>query len=197
MKTLTKCLVWASAILSFVASQDADITLVAAATGFEGDNTEFIYGVSPLLVANDGSAADGGFRTFSFSNASALTEKSHQKTGRSKISVAVHNINGRDLIVNIPAPGSLIRIFDAKSGKKVQSNDKKQLGDWSTACVWRSQKSGESYIFLFGKKMVVQFLIRNNKNQVEILEVPSPVTPGNDIGIDKVIGPNISRCHRR
>jgi 3-phytase len=178
MKTLTRCLVLASAILSFVAAQDADVTLVASATGFEGDNTNFIYGSSPLLVVNDGSAADGGFRTFSFSNTSSLTEKSHQKTGRSKIAVAVHNVNGRDLIMNIPAPDSLIRIFDAKSGKKVESNDKKQLGDWSTACVWRSQKSGESYIFLFGKKMVVQFLIRNNKKLVEILEVLLSVRPG-------------------
>ncbi|CAN9272706.1 unnamed protein product [Alternaria alternata] len=171
MKTLTRCLTWAGVIVPFVAAQNANVTLVPAATGFENDNTEFIYGKSPLLVANDGSAADGGFRTFSVSNTSSFTEKSHQKTGRSKIAVAVQDVGGRDLIVNIPAPDSLIRIFDAKNGTEVKSNDKKQLGDWSTACVWRSQKSGESYIFLFGKKMVVQFLIRSSKAQVEILEV--------------------------
>ncbi|KAL1799480.1 hypothetical protein ACET3X_003517 [Alternaria dauci] len=171
MKSLTRCLAWASVIFSFVAAQNANVTLVPAATGFEGDNTDFIYGKSPLLVVNDGSAADGGFRTFSVSNTSSFTEKWHKKTGRSKIAVAVHNVDGQDLIVNIPAPDSLIRVFDAKNGKQVQSNDKKQLGDWSTACVWRSQKSGESYIFLFGKKMVVQLLVRYNKKQVDILEV--------------------------
>jgi 3-phytase len=171
MRTFTRCLVWASVISSFAAAQDANVTLVAAATGFEGDNTDFIYGKSPLLIANDGSAADGGFRMFSVSNATSFPEKSHQKTGRSKIAVAVHNVNGQDLIVNIPAPNSLIGVFDAQSGKTVESNDRKQLGDWSTACVWRSGKSGESYIFLFGKKMVVQFLIRSNRNRVEILEV--------------------------
>lgn len=171
MKTLKRCLTWASVSFTFVAAQTANITLIPAATGFEGDNTDFIYGTSPLLVVNDGSAADGGFRTFSVSNTSSFAEKSHQKTGRSKIAVAVHDVDGRDLIFNIPAPDSLIRIFDAKSGKNVESNDKKKLGDWSTACVWRSQNSGESYVFMFGKKMVVQFLIRNDKKRVEILEV--------------------------
>jgi 3-phytase len=171
MNTLIRCLAWASVIVPFAAAQNANVTLIPAATGFESDNTDFIYGKSPLLVVNDGSAADGGFRSFSFSNASSFPEKSHQTTGRSKIAVAVHNVGGRDLIVNIPAPDSLIRVFDAESGKKVESNDKKQLGDWSTACVWRSQNSGESYIYLFGKKMVVQFLIRNNKKRIEILEV--------------------------
>jgi len=171
MRTFARCLGWASVITQFVAAQNANVTLVAAATGFEGDNTNFVYGKSPLLVINDGSAADGGFRTFSVSNSSSFALKSHQKTGRSKIAVAVHDIDGRDLIVNIPAPDSLIRVFDAQNGETIESNNKKQLGDWSTACVWRSGKSGQSYIFLFGKKMVVQFLIRGNRNRVEILEV--------------------------
>ncbi|KAG9193680.1 3-phytase [Alternaria panax] len=171
MKTLTRYLTWASVVFPFVAAQNVSVTLAPAATGFESDNTDFIYGKLPLLVANDGSAADGGFRTFSVSNTSSFAERSHQRTGRSKIAVAVHDIDGQDLIVNIPAPDSLIRVFDATSGKEVESNDKKQLGDWSTACVWRSQKSGESYIFLFGKKMVVQFSIRSIKKRVGILQV--------------------------
>ena len=75
MKTLTRCLTWAGVIIPFVAAQNANVTLVPAATGFENDNTDFIYGKSPLLVANDGSAADGGFRTFSVSNTSSFTEK--------------------------------------------------------------------------------------------------------------------------
>ena len=154
-----------------VAARHANITLVPAATGFDGDNTGFIYGKSPLLVVNDGSAADGGLRTFSVSNGTSLVEKSHEKTGRSKIAVPVHDIGSRDLIINIPAPSSLIEVFDAQTGKKLTKDNKKQLGDWSTACTWRSDKSGESYVFLFGKKKVVQFLIREAKDELEVLEV--------------------------
>jgi 3-phytase len=171
MKFFTRCLAWATTVLSLVAAQDANITLVPAATNFDGDNTGFVYGKAPLIVVNDGSAADGGFRRFAISNATGSQEVSHQKTGRSKIAFPVHDIGGRDLSISIPAPDSLIRVFDAESGKAVKSNDKKQLGDWSTACVWRSQKSAESYFFLFGKKMVVQFLVRGTKKEVEILEV--------------------------
>jgi 3-phytase len=171
MKTSIPCLAWATALLSFVAAQDTNITLVPAATSFGGDNTVFVYGTTPFLIVNDGSAADGGFRTFAVSQSAPFEQKIHEKSGRSKISLAVHDVGGRNLIVNIPATDSLIRVFDAESGKKVKSNDKKQLGDWSTACVWRSQKSGDSYIFLFGKKKVIQYLIRGTKNLVEILEV--------------------------
>jgi 3-phytase len=171
MRSFTRCLAWATTVLSFVAAQNANITLDPAATNFDGDNTGFVYGKSPLVVVNDGSAADGGFRTFAVSNTTASQELLHQKTGRSKIAFPVHDIGGRDLIISIPSPDSLIRVFDAGSGKAVKSNDKKQLGDWSTVCVWRNQKSGESYFFLFGKKMVVQFLVRGTKKEVEVLEV--------------------------
>lgn len=161
----------ATGLISSVSAQDANITLVPAATGFEGDNTNFVYSASPRLVVNDGSAADGGFRSFAFSNGTSLVESFHEKSGRSKIAVPVHNIDGRNLIVNIPAPDSLIRIFEGQTGERLESNNKKQLGDWSAACTWRSAKSGESYIFLFGKKMVVQFLIRDSKDEAEILEI--------------------------
>jgi 3-phytase len=174
MRSFARCLAWAITVLSFVAAQDANVTLVPAATDFDGDNTGFVYGKSPLVVVNDGSAADGGFRIFAISNTTAIQESSHQKTGRSKVAFPVHDIGGRDLIISISAPDSLIRVFDAESGAAVKSNYKKQLGDWSTACVWRSEKSGEIYFFLFGKKMVVQFLVQGTKKELEILEVCHP-----------------------
>jgi 3-phytase len=170
MSTLVNCLLWASTFFAAISAQAANVSLVPVATAFDGDNVGFVYGGSPLLIVNDGSAADGGFRTFAVSKSVPFKETSHQKTGRSKIAVPVHDIGGHDVIVNIPAPDSLIRVFDAQSGKQVDSNDKKQLGDWSAACVWRSQYSGANYLFLFGKKMVVQFLVRNDKH-VQILEV--------------------------
>ncbi|EDU44073.1 3-phytase precursor [Pyrenophora tritici-repentis Pt-1C-BFP] len=177
MRFVTTCAAWAAAVFSFVVAQEVNVTIVPVATGFKAENTGFVYGTSPLLVANDKSAADGGFRTFAVSNGSSFQEISHLKTGRSKIVVPVLDIGGRDLIVNVPSPDSLIRVFDAKTSKAVESNDKKQLGDWSAACVWRSPTSGESYIFLFGKKMVVQFLTRDTKKRVEVLEVQTFAAP--------------------
>jgi 3-phytase len=178
MTSFINCLSWASILSTFVSAQDANITLIPAAVGFEADNTAFVYAKSPILVVNDGSTDDGGFRTFAVSDSGPFTNKTHQRTGRSKIAVTVHNtIDARDVIVNIPAPDSLIRIFDAETGKSIDSNNKKQLSDWSSACVWRSQKSAESYLFLFGKKMVVQFLVRDRKKTVEVLEVRRSRTP--------------------
>jgi 3-phytase len=171
MTPFANCLLWASTLFAVASTQVANVTLVPVAIGFEGDNTGFVYSRSPFLVVNDGSAADGGFRTFAVSDSAPFKQTTHQTSGRSKIAVPVQDIGGRDLIINIPSPDSRIRVFDAATGKKVDSNDKKQLGDWSTACVWRSQKSGDSYIFLFGKKMVVQFLVRDEDKDVEILEV--------------------------
>lgn len=164
-------LLWASAVLAVASAQSVNLTLVPVATGFKDENTGFIYGSPPILVVNDKSADDGGFRTFAVAQPPSFKQIAHEKTGRSKVVVPVYDIGGRDLIINIPSPDSLIRVFDAKTGKKVYSNDKVQLGDWSTACAWRSQKSGESYFFLFGKSKVVQFLVREKKKAVKIVEV--------------------------
>ncbi|KAL6703422.1 hypothetical protein ACN47E_009681 [Coniothyrium glycines] len=166
-----------SAVFSLAAGRTANITLVPAATGFVSDNTAFVYGASPKLVANDGSAADGGFRTFAIAATLPLKELTHAKSGRSKVAIPIHNVGGRNIIVNIPAPDSLFRVFDAANGKEIDSNNKKQLGDWSTSCVWQSPKSGESYLYLFGKKKAVQFLVRAENNKIEILEVQTFPVP--------------------
>jgi 3-phytase len=168
---LAKHFAWATAFLSLVTAQNATIELQPIATDFDSDNAAFYYAQSPLLIGNDGSAADGGFRTFSTSNSTRFKEVSHQKTGRSKVVVPVYDVGGRDVIVNIPAPDSIFRAFEATDMKEITSARKNQLGDWSVARVWRSQISGENYIFLFGKKMVVQLLIRDRDDDVEFLEV--------------------------
>lgn len=196
MRASILCLFYAPALFALVAARVENITLVPVATGFEGDNTDFVYGSSPCLVINDGSAADGGFHVFAASNFSSWEQTAHQKTGRSKLAVVVHNIGGRDLVVNIPAPDSLIRVFDARTGKKVESNNKKQLGDWTTACVWRSQRSGESYIYLFGKNKVVQFLVRNENKNVEILEVRFGL-PFGDTKADTEAGAQLCGSYRK
>lgn len=171
MRSAIVSIVSALAGLTVVSAQDANITLVPAATGFEADNTAFYYSSSPLLLANDGSAADGGFRVFSAGASTPWSQKSHQKTGRSKIVTPVYDVGDRDIFLNIPAPDSVLRAFDAKTLNEIEGANKKILGDWSTMCVWRSSKSGENYAFLFGKKMVVQLLVRAQKKGIQILEV--------------------------
>ncbi|KAF2125386.1 thermostable phytase [Dothidotthia symphoricarpi CBS 119687] len=178
MNAFSKYPLWCSFLFSSVTAQVANITLFPVTTSFESDNTAFIYSRSPLLLANDGSAADGGFRLFSTFNTTLFEQKTHKTTGRSKIAVPVYGVAGRDVIVNIPAPDSVFRVFDAHSLRQIDSGEKNQLGDWSTACVWRSQNSGENHLFLFGKRMVVQFLIRGKAEEVEILEASdSTITP--------------------
>ncbi|KAH6639059.1 hypothetical protein C7974DRAFT_125616 [Boeremia exigua] len=180
MKAFAKTLPWATALLPLALAQNATINLTPAATGFDSDNAALIYASSPVLLANDGSAADGGFRTFSASNATnstSFTERSHKKSGRTKIAIPVYDVGGRDLIFNIPSPNSIIRAYNLKSGSEIPGSRKYELGDWSVARSWRSQASGNNYVFLFGKKMVVQFLVRGNGEDVQVLEVQTLPIP--------------------
>ena len=180
MRSLTG-FTWAAACLPAMLAQNATITLAPAATGFDTDNAALIYASPPFLLANDGSAADGGFRTFSVpnsTNSTSFSERSHERSGRTKIAVPVYDVGGRDVIFNIPSPNSVIRAYDVATGKEVAGSRKYQLGDWSVARSWRSQESGESYMFLFGKKTVVQFLIRSKDNDLQVLEVSSSMREG-------------------
>ncbi|OSS46739.1 hypothetical protein B5807_08826 [Epicoccum nigrum] len=180
MKTFTTRFIWATALLPVALAQNGTIQLTPAATGFDSDNAALIYAAPPILLANDGSAADGGFRTFSVSNSANSTsfiERSHEKSGRTKIAVPVYDVGGRDVIFNIPSPNSVIRLYDVSNGSEIAGSRKYQLGDWSVARNWRSQTSGENYVFLFGKMKVVQFLVRGNGNDAQILEVQTFPVP--------------------
>ncbi|KAF2448745.1 thermostable phytase [Karstenula rhodostoma CBS 690.94] len=177
MSRLACCLVFVSLILQSFA-RNANVTLIPAAIGFEADNTAFYYSSSPLLLANDGSAAEGGFRVFDAKRVSQWDEVAHLKTGRSKVAVPVYDIGGRDIVITIAATDSVMRAFEAIGLVEIQNTKKYILSDWSTLCGWRSAISGNSYLFLFGKKMVVQLLVRSQKRQVQILEVqtfPIPI----------------------
>ncbi|KAJ4993407.1 phytase [Stagonosporopsis vannaccii] len=181
MKAFARSLPWATALIPIALAQNATINLTPAATGFDSDNAALIYASSAILLANDGSAAEGGFRTFSASNSTNSTvysERSHEKSGRTKIAIPVYDVAGRDVIFNIPSPNSMIRAYDVETGSEIPGSRKYQLGDWSVARNWRSQTSGENYVFLFGKKMVVQFLVRGDGDGVQVLEVqtfPIPI----------------------
>ncbi len=121
MKAFTRSIPWATALLPVALAQNASINLTPAATGFDSDNAAFIYASPPILLANDGSAADGGFRTFSSSNntnSTSLTERSHEKSGRTKIAIPVYDVAGRDIVFNIPSPNSNIRAYDVATGPR-------------------------------------------------------------------------------
>ena len=196
MKTLTRSLTCAATLLHAVLAQNATISLAPAATGFDSDNAALIYASSPMLLANDGSAADGGFRTFAAWNSTdktTLIERSHERSGRTKIAIPVYDVDGQDVIFNIPSPNSIVRAYDIASGNEIVGSRKYQLGDWSVARNWRSQMSGENYVFLFGKKMVVQFIIRGEGDGVQILEVCERLLASGVFA--KFLGPNIPDPH--
>ena len=154
-------------------AQDVEVTIVPAAVGFESDSTAFQYTSRPLLVANDGSAADGGFRVFDGFKSVRWSEKAHLKTGRSKVALPIDNVGGRNIVVTIAATDSVMRVFDTDQFSEIKEARKDMLGDWSTLCSWRSASSGNVYLFLFGKKMTVQLLIRGRRKTIQILEVGS------------------------
>ncbi|KAF2871090.1 hypothetical protein BDV95DRAFT_637618 [Massariosphaeria phaeospora] len=165
------------------ARNNQTLTLHPLPTPFAADTTAFYYSPRPrtqLLLADDGSAADGGFRVFSTAHNTSFAQLSHQRTGRSKFVVPVYDVDGtgRDVFVTIAAPDSIVRVFDAATwAEDDRAARKKLLGDWSAACVWGSAQSTESYVFVFGKKMVVQLLVRGVKQGgVQILETfPIPI----------------------
>ena len=126
-----------------------------------------------LLLGNDGSAATGGFRTWSLDDAQPLKEVDRRTYGRTKTARFVYGVAGKDLVVTIAAPDSLIRLFEVDGLKEVTSAQKKMLGDWSAICPWRSPKTGWQYIYLFGKHRAVQLVIREKDEKLEVLEVRS------------------------
>ncbi|KAL4983856.1 hypothetical protein BDW68DRAFT_194075 [Aspergillus falconensis] len=145
----------------------------------ESDQTTFYYGTasnSSLLIGNDGSAATGGIRSFSLQG---LNETARVTPGRTKVVGLLYDVGNRDVVVSIAAPDSVVRVFDVNGLDEIPSTQKKALGDWSCSCTWTSS-SGGKYFYLFGKKQGVQFLVRENGPEVEVLEVqsfPLPVEP--------------------
>lgn len=125
-----------------------------------------------LLLGIDSSAATGGFRAWSlFDDVQPLKELGRRTPGRTKAAGVVYGVAGKDLIVSIAAPDSLIRLFDVDGLNEIPSVQKKALGDWSALCPWRSPETGWQYFYLFGKKQAAQFVIREEKRKLEILEV--------------------------
>ncbi|KAL4915249.1 hypothetical protein BDW62DRAFT_203849 [Aspergillus aurantiobrunneus] len=165
--------------LGALASAAVDLPISAVTSEVDSDQSTIYYGTvtqDPLLLGNDGSAATGGIRAFELQE---LRETAQVMPGRSKVVGVLYDVGGRDLVVSIAAPDSIIRVFDINGMTEVQAARKKALGDWSCLCTWRSG-SGAQYVYLFGKKQAMQFLVRGDGDEVEVLEVQTfaiPVEP--------------------
>jgi 3-phytase len=93
-----------------------------------------------------------------------LQEVASKVTGRTKPVTAVYDVGGQDYAVTIASPTSLLRVFELPSFNEVPSAAHKQLGDWSAICPWKS-RSGNQYIYLFGKNQAVQYLLRQDGSE--------------------------------
>jgi 3-phytase len=155
-----------------------DLPIAARIDGIDSEFTAVVYNnTSPILIGNDGGAASGGFRTFTISSRPNLTETHHETPGRTKLVTTVYGIEDKDLIVTIAQPDSFFRLYDATTAEQIGEPLARTLGDWSALCVWRSQSSGEQYLYLFGKKQATQFLIRRAQGSIEIVEIQTFETP--------------------
>lgn len=154
------------------AAEEVALPVTAYTSPVESDWTAVYYSRSPLLLGNDGSTSTGGFHAWSLtSTTTPLTEVSARFTGRTKLVTTVYDVGKTDLIITIAQTDSLFRVFDAKTQEVIRGVEKEAIGDWSALCPWRSPKSGNQYLYLFGKKQARQYLVREKKRGFEIVEV--------------------------
>lgn len=132
--------------------------------------TTYYSNDNPLLIANDGGASTGGFHIYDANSDSPLESIESQFTGRTKLVQTVYNIGGKDYMVSIPQTTSTFSFYELPSVTKIDDVDFKALGDWSALCSWKS-RSANTYLFLFGKRDGIQFLVRENDGAVEMIEV--------------------------
>ncbi|KAL2073823.1 hypothetical protein VTL71DRAFT_11149 [Oculimacula yallundae] len=148
-----------------------DLPISAKTSEVDSDNSAVYHSSSnPLLIGNDGSAATGGFHIWSLGGSLPLKEVSSEATGRSKLVTTVYDIGAKDLIITISQPNNVLQVFDVNGFEEIKEAAKPAIGDWSALCSWKSAKSGSQYFYLFGKKQVVQYLIRA-ENSMEIVEI--------------------------
>ncbi|OQD65239.1 hypothetical protein PENPOL_c006G08991 [Penicillium polonicum] len=157
--------------IDIASAASANLPITAQSPEVDSDLSAIYYGSSfrkSLLVGNDGSAATGGIQSFSLTD---MHEVASRTPGRTKVTGVMYGVGKKDIILSVGAPDSLIRVFDIDGTKEITSAQKKALGDWSSLCTWRSPSSGGHYFFLFGKKEGIQFLVREDDDEIEILEV--------------------------
>ncbi|KKA30920.1 hypothetical protein TD95_002612 [Thielaviopsis punctulata] len=143
----------------------------------------FTHSSPPMLVGNDKSASEGGFRTFSVASGS-LAQTAHVVNGRTKIvesfrapssfssSSSASNSSAPTFLATVTSPDSQMLIFNSTTPLRT-TGATNVLGDWSALCSWRSTADNQ-YLFLLGKKQGTQFLVRaplTGSAEVELVKV--------------------------
>jgi 3-phytase len=130
-----------------------------------------------LLITNDGGASTGGYHVFDIDNGesdspSPLEAVKDQFTGRNKLVSTIYDIDGKDYLVSIPKTTSIFSFHELPSFTKKQDVQlDSALGDWSALCPW-SSATGNTYLFLLGKREGIQYLVRKKKHgEVQLMEV--------------------------
>lgn len=131
---------------------EVELPITARSKEVESDWTAVAYNRNaPFLVGNDGGAASGGLHVFELNNSNPLPEVKHVTPGRSKLVAVAHGVGMKDLILTIAQTDSYFRVYDAATVEQLGEPISLTLGDWSSLCTWKSQASGETYVYLFGK----------------------------------------------
>ncbi|EMR62810.1 putative 3-phytase protein [Eutypa lata UCREL1] len=161
-----------------LAVSEVELPILARIDEADSDWTAVIYDAeNPSIVGNDGGAASGGFRIFRLNGENPLPEAKHETPGRTKLVTTVYDIQEQDIIVTIAQTDSFFRLYNASSFEQIGQPLAKTLGDWSALCAWKSQTSGEQYLYLFGKSQAVQFLLRGQEGSLDITEIQTFETP--------------------
>lgn len=163
------------------AAPQVELPVAARTDDVDSDWTAIVYSSSarnPVLVGNDGGASSGGFRTFELDGQSSpIPESKHETPGRTKLVTTLYDVGGKDLLITIAQTDSLFRLYDASTVEEVGPPLRETLGDWSALCAWKSQSSGEQYLYLFGKHQAIQFLLRERQGALDITEIQTFKTP--------------------
>lgn len=148
------------------------LPILATTPNVESDKVVFSYGRKPFFIGNDGSADLGGIHVFDITQSQRKTPEIYSKvTGRTKVLSAVYSVDGENYIVTFSTPEHLLRSYELPSGKEAKSATKFILAEFSALCSWRSPETNAVYIFLFGKKEVHQYLLKEGKDGFEAVKV--------------------------
>ena len=151
------------------------LPLLATTPNLESDKVFFSYGKKPFFLGNDGSADLGGIHVFDFASqlqpAQKIPEVYSKVTGRTKVVSAAYQVDDGDYIVTFSTPEHLLRFYELPGGKEVRSATKFILAEFSALCTWRSPETNAVYIYLFGKKEVQMFLLKEGKDGFEAVKV--------------------------
>jgi 3-phytase len=160
----------------YASANEVEAPISARTSDIESDWSAVYYGRSPLLIGNDGSAGSGGFRAWDLNSGTPMSEIIKKSPGRTKLVTSVYEVDDKDYLVTIDQPESHLKLYDFDQLDRREKASKKVLGDWSAICPWKS-KAGNQYVFLFGKKQAIQFLLRDGENDLEIIEIQTFETP--------------------